>query len=88
MIEFLHIGFDAYVSAGKIVLISPADSVKVKKELARRKLEKSSHLFCDATNGKDSKSLIQLDDGMLVASALAADTLIKRISENNFKEEI
>lgn len=83
MIEFLHIGFDSYISAGKIKMIYQADSVKIKKELQRRKLDKSSPFFCDASSGKEPKALLLLDDGMLVVSAIAAETLVKRISENN-----
>lgn len=87
MIEFLHIGFDSYVCAGKIKMICQADNAKIKKELQRRKLDKGSPFFSDASCGKEPKALLILDDGMLVVSAIAAETLIKRISENNFKEE-
>ena len=59
------------------------DTARLRKELQRRKLEKASEAFFDATRGKPPKSFLVLDDGMLVVSAIAADTLNKRINEIN-----
>ena len=81
MIEMLHIGFDTYVNLNKIKL-SATDSEKLRRELKRRGIEKSSELLWDAANGKEIKSAVLLDDGMIIASAVNSETLFKRINGN------
>ena len=81
MNDFLAIGFDSFVSLNKVVLICAMDSERLRRELKRRSIDKGSEKFFDACSGKKVKSAIILDDGMLVVSALGADTLIKRKNE-------
>lgn len=83
MAEFLHIGFESYVNIQKVKMIVMTDTTKLRKELQRRKLEKTSAQFFDAAKGKSPKSFLLLDDGMIVVSGIAADTLNKRINEMN-----
>lgn len=82
MNEMLHIGFDTYVNLNKIKLISATDSEKLRRELKRRGIDKSSELLWDAANGKEIKSAVLLDDGMIIASAVNSETLFKRINGN------
>jgi len=81
MNEFLAIGFDAYVNLGKVRVISPTDPDKLRREMKKRNMEKSSPSFWDTSNGKGVKSLLVLDDGFLVTSALGTDTLFKRFND-------
>lgn len=81
MNEFLHIGFDAYVNAGKILLIMQADADKVRREMKKRNIEKTSPAFWDATNGKEAKSFLLLENATVVVSGVSAETLVKRNSE-------
>lgn len=81
MNEFLHIGFDAYVNVSKVILITEIDAAKLKKEMTKREIDKHSSKYWNASAGKDIKSVVLCDDGMFIASALGADTLIKRLTE-------
>lgn len=81
MNEFLHVGFDAYVNVAKIRIIVPADAEKVRRELKKREIDKNSTLFWNTAPGRDPKSLIIFTDGMFVASAVSAETLVKRYME-------
>lgn len=83
MADFLHIGFESYVNIQKVKMIVMTDTTRLRKELQRRKLEKTSAQFFDAAKGKSPKSFLLLDDGMIVVSGIAADTLNKRINEMN-----
>lgn len=83
MAEFLHIGFESYVNVQKVKLIVMTDTTRLRKELQRRKLEKTSAQYFDAAKGKPPKSFLLLDDGMIIVSGIAADTLNKRINEIN-----
>lgn len=81
MNEFLHVGFDAFINIAKVRLIAPADAEKLRREMKRREIDKSSMLFWNTASGKETKSVILMDDGMLVASGVSAETLVKRFNE-------
>lgn len=81
MNEFLHIGFDSYVNVSKVILIAEMDSHKLRREMVKRGIDKASPNFWNAGGAKEIKSVIWCDDGTLITSALATDTLIKRFSE-------
>ncbi|MBQ9750334.1 MAG: DUF370 domain-containing protein [Oscillospiraceae bacterium] len=81
MNEFLHVGFDAFINVAKIRLIAPIDADKLRREMKRREIDKGSVLFWNTAAGKETKSVILLDDGMLVASGVSSETLVKRFNE-------
>ncbi len=81
MNEFLPIGFDSYVNLKNVKLICTMESDKLRRELNKRQIEKSSEKFWDACSGKPMKSVLLLTDGTFVTSALNAETLIKRKNE-------
>ena len=81
MNEFLHLGFDAFINVAKIRLIAPIDADKLRREMKRREIDKGSVLFWNTAAGKETKSVILLDDGMLVASGVSSETLVKRFNE-------
>ena len=81
MNEFLHVGFDAFINVAKIRLIAPIDADKLRREMKRREIGKGSVLFWNTAAGKETKSVILLDDGMLVASGVSSETLVKRFNE-------
>lgn len=78
MNRFLHIGFDAFVNVGRVKMIVQADAEKLRRELKKRNIERASSSFWDATCGKEVKSFLLLDDSIIIASAVSAETLIKR----------
>ncbi len=81
MNEFLHVGFDAFINVAKIRLIASIDADKLRREMKRREIDKGSVLFWNTAAGKETKSVILLDDGMLVASGVSSETLVKRFNE-------
>lgn len=81
MNEFLHIGFDSYVNVSKVILIADMDSAKLRREMTKRDLDKNSPKYWNAGGAKELKSVILCDDGLLISSALGADTLVKRFNE-------
>lgn len=74
-------GFDAFINVAKIRLIAPIDADKLRREMKRREIDKGSVLFWNTAAGKETKSVILLDDGMLVASGVSSETLVKRFNE-------
>ena len=81
MNELLHIGFGAYITMCKVILITDMDAAKLKRELEKRGIDKASSKFWNAAGAKEISSVILCDDGMWVTSALGADTLYKRFKE-------
>ena len=81
MNDFLSIGNEAYVNLSKVLLITEMDSGKLRRELIKREMDKNSPKFWNTGGAKEIRSVILCDDGMLLASAVNADTLIKRINE-------
>jgi len=81
MNEFLHIGFDSYVNVSKVLFIFSADAERVNRELKRRVIEKNSSTFWDSAPRKETKSLIIMEGGTLIASAVSTETLVKRFQE-------
>lgn len=81
MNEFLPIGFDSYVNLKNVKLICAMESDKLRRELNKRQIERSSEKFWDACCGKPMRSVLLLNDGTFITSALNADTLIKRKNE-------
>lgn len=80
--EFLHLGFDSYVNVGKVKLIADMDSDKLRREMMKRNMDKNSSMYWNAANAKKVKSIILCDDGMIIVSALTAETLVKRFNES------
>lgn len=81
MNKFLHIGFETYIDSEKIILISACDIDKLRREMKKREIDKNSPKYWNATGGKETRSVILMNDGMVVTSALNADTLVGRYED-------
>ncbi len=81
MNEFLHLGFDSYINVAKVRLIADIDSDKLRREMQKREMDKNSKMFWNASNSKKIKSIVLCDDGMIIVSALNAETLVKRFND-------
>ena len=81
MNDFLSIGNESYVNLSKVLLITEMDSGKLRREMIKREIDKNSPKFWNTGGAKEIRSVILCDDGMVIASPVNADTLIKRINE-------
>lgn len=78
--KLVNIGFGNLVAAGRVIAVISPDSAPVKRAVqdAREK-----GLLIDASFGRSTKSVIVMDSGNLVLSALPTDTIANRIQEQN-----
>ena len=86
MSKLIHIGFGNIVNAEKIVSIVKPDAAPVKRMVQKAKEEGIS---VDATQGRKTKAVIVMENGMLVLSALLPETIGQRLateSENTVDE--
>lgn len=82
--DFLSIGFGNAVLGSRIIAIITPKSTSGKrlKDEARE-----SNKLIDTTTGRKSRSIIIMDSGHVILSALTPETLIERVnSDDNPKE--
>ena len=76
MNKLIHIGFGNIVNTGKIVAIVSPDSAPVKRMVQKAKEE---GMIIDATQGRKTKAVLVMENGMLVLSALLPETIAARV---------
>lgn len=78
MAELMNIGFGNLVNMEKVIAIISPDSAPAKR-LAQR--AKQAECAVDATQGRKTRSILVMDQGSVVLSALGPDTLGGRFHE-------
>ena len=76
MNRFIHIGFGDIVNAGKIISIVSPDAAPVKRMVQKAKEDGAA---IDATQGRKTKAVLVMENGMLVLSALLPETIAARV---------
>lgn len=71
----IHIGFGNIVNTAKIVAIVSPDSAPIKRMVQRAKEEGAA---IDATQGRRTKSVLVMENGQVVLSALLPETIAGR----------
>ena len=72
---FLNIGFGNVVFASKIIAILSPDSAPMRR---LRETAKETGSLLDATQGRKTRSIIVMNTGQIVLSAMQVDTLVQR----------
>lgn len=67
----------------KVVSIVRADAAPIKRMI---QIAKDNNQAVDATCGRKTKSVLVMDSGQMVLSALLPDTIENRVSENVLSE--
>lgn len=82
--KLISIGFGNLVSAERIISIVSPESAPIKRMIqdAREK-----GLLIDASFGRSTRSVIVMDSGNVILSAMQTDTLAARIEEKREQEE-
>ena len=85
MAELMNIGFGNLVHTDKIVAIITPDSAPAKRPMQHAKQEER---IVDATQGRKTRSILVMEQQIIVLSALGTDTLAGRFHElSNQAEE-
>ena len=82
--KLISIGFGNLVSADRIVSIVSPESAPIKR-LIQEVREKG--LLIDASFGRSTKSVLFMDSGNVVLSALPPDSLAQRFDEKTAEED-
>jgi len=78
MSNLIHIGFGNVVNIEKIISIVSPDAAPIKRMVQRAK---ENGTVIDATQGRKTKSVIVMENGQIVLSALLTDTIVKRAKD-------
>lgn len=79
----VNIGYGNIVNMDKVVSIVRADAAPVKRMV---QIAKDNNQAVDATCGRKTKSVLVMDSGQIVLSALLPDTIENRVDENPLSE--
>lgn len=79
MSNFAQIGFNNMISVDKIVAIAVPDSAPIRRSIQEHR---DSGKLIDLTCGRKTKAIIFFDSGDIALSALATDTIVRRISNH------
>ncbi|MDO4623213.1 MAG: DUF370 domain-containing protein [Eubacteriales bacterium] len=80
MSRLINIGFGNAVNTDKVVAVVSPLASPVKRMVSSAKAEGS---LIDATQGRKTKSVLVMENGRLVLSALQPDTIMKRFNDKN-----
>jgi len=81
--QLINIGFGNIVSAERIISIVSPESAPIKRIVQEAK---DSKMAIDATYGRRTRSVIIMDSGHVILSAVQPETVAGRV-ENNILEE-
>lgn len=84
MVKAINIGFGNVVNTEKVVTIISPDSAPAKRLVQHARDEER---LIDATQGRRTRAIIVLENGMLVLSALMPDTLAGRFNSSGVMED-
>lgn len=77
MIRLINVGFGNMIAAERIVAIVSPDSAPVKRLIQEARERKT---VIDATQGRRTRAVIQMDSDHLVLSAIQPETIAGRVS--------
>ncbi|MBR0351848.1 MAG: DUF370 domain-containing protein [Oscillospiraceae bacterium] len=82
-VKLINIGFGNYISADKLISVTSPDSAPIKRAV---QVSREKGLLIDASFGRSTKAVLFMENGFIVLSALAPETLSERVSDNNGAE--
>lgn len=71
----INVGFGNLVNMQRVLAVVRPDAAPVKRMIAKAKTES---MIIDATQGRKTKSVIILDDGRILLSAIQNETISRR----------
>lgn len=77
--NMVHIGFGNAVSVGRIVAIAKPNTAPIKRMISKAE---SDGVLIDATFGRKNRSVIFMDSGHVVLSAIQPDRITERCQKD------
>lgn len=81
----VSVGYGNVVNAEKIVSIITADAAPIKRMIQSAR---DNGMAVDATCGRKTKSVLVMDSGHLLLSALLPETIARKVTGNNREDSV
>ena len=82
--QLINIGFGNIVSAERIISIVSPDSAPIKRIVQEAK---DSKMAIDATYGRRTRSVLIMDSGHVILSAVQPETVAGRVEDDNSENQ-
>ncbi len=82
--QLINIGFGNIVSAERIISIVSPESAPIKRIVQEAK---DSKMAIDATYGRRTRSVLIMDSGHIILSAVQPETVAGRVNNDSIEEE-
>ena len=82
--KFINIGFGNLVNPDKVYAIVNPDAAPIRRLITTAK---DAGTLIDASQGRKTKSVLVLEDGRILLSALQSDTIGKRMNQSADERE-
>ena len=82
MVDVVSIGFGSVIMTNKIMAIVPPDSAPIKRLVTDARRE---NRLLDATYGRRTRSVLLMDNGMIILSAITPETIAMRANDDGSK---
>ena len=82
-ISLINIGFGNRVPAGRLIALVSNDSAPIKRSINEAR---ESKMLIDATQGRKTRSVLVMDSGHIVLSAIQPDTIANRVQTHTDEE--
>ena len=79
MARLVNIGFGNLVNADKVLAVVSPDAAPIKRMVSKAREEGT---LIDATQGRRTTAVLELEEGRLLLSALQTDTLFRRFQSD------
>ena len=76
-VSFLSVGYDNFIVTERIVAIVGCSSAPIRRLIQEGR---QAGKLLDATQGRRMRSVVLMDNGILITSALSQETLVRRAS--------
>ena len=76
MVSFINVGFGNMIAVYKIIAMVTPDSAPTKRNIQEAKEEGT---IIDATHGRKTRTVIYMENGRIVLSALQPETIVNRL---------
>ena len=76
MVSFINVGFGNMIAVHKIIAMVTPDSAPTKRNIQEAKEEGT---IIDATHGRKTRTVIYMENGRIVLSALQPETIVNRL---------
>lgn len=83
-IRFISVGLDHLAQANRIIAVFSPKTATGKRYTATAK---KTGFYVDASVGRKTRSLLLMDDGTLIMSAITSETLLKRLNTERAEQQ-